>query len=325
MNHDKVVVLLRNQHLVSLAAQRVGKSAAHTYARLLSQFEECPFQVREDSEPSPEAEDSPGDLPEIDMNRLLLSINADDDLESHEDAADHQSRHTSHNDSGVSYGNGHSNGDSSKSEPIGVATIELELSALAEAPYEFVSRDPDNLKWTVDLKKLAIHVRNQEVFGVVKALHGDVAVRIIRILLEHGKLDERLLQEIALVSAKDLRQTLARLKAAGFIELQEVPREPQRQPSRTLYLWFYDPDRVRRMLVDDSYKCQTRCFQRLEIERRKIRSTLEKAERSDVKGNEEELLSQAELDVLLKWNRTEAWLLGEIIRLDNFVAVFRDF
>lgn len=153
---------------------------------------------------------------------------------------------------------------------------------------------------------------------------GPPSLRLIRMLMEKGRLDEKTLQEMGLLGAKDLRQTLAELGQLGFTDLQEVPREAQHQPNRTMYLWFHDPERVRTTLLEGLYKSMTRMSQRLRMERRGLNSTLDKVERSDVKGNEEQMLPPAELTVWKRWLRKEEWMLGELSRLDESVALLRD-
>ena len=60
---------------------------------------------------------------------------------------------------------------------------------------------------------------------------------------------------------------------------------------------------------------------RIKLERRRLRSTLDKVERSDVKGNEESLLAPEELTVLKQWRKRECWLLAELGRLDDIVIL----
>jgi len=181
------------------------------------------------------------------------------------------------------------------------------------------------ITWTVEYRHLARKLRHLELERIIETRYGDVALRVVRVLHAKGKLDEKRLQEISLLPPKDLRQVLASMQAGGFVDLQEVPRDAQRQPSRTIYLWFYDPDRVRRNVLQDTYKAMSRCLQRIKFERNRLKAFLEKAERSDVKGNEERFLSEAELKTLQQWKDKEAMLLGEVSRLDDLVAVLRDF
>ena len=69
----------------------------------------------------------------------------------------------------------------------------------------------------------------------------------------------------------------------------------------------------------------SRTLQRIKFERDRLRDFLEKTERSDVKGHEEEYLTEPELELLRRWRAKEALLLAEVARLDDMVAVFRDY
>ena len=155
--------------------------------------------------------------------------------------------------------------------------------------------------------------------------YGDVALRVLRVLHAKGKLDEKRLQEISLLPFKDLRQTLASMQSGGFVDLQEVPKDAQRQPSKTIFLWYFDPDRVASSVLEDTYKAMSRTLQRIKFERSLRRDFLDKTERSDVKGNEERWLSEGELEQLQRWRGMEAMLLGVVSRLDDMVAVLRDY
>lgn len=201
------------------------------------------------------------------------------------------------------------------------------LSLLAQEPYMFSTRNMQSgiICWSVEFRHLARRLRHLELERLIEARFGGIAVRIVRVLAAKGKLDEKRLQEISLMATKDLRQVLAQMEAAGFIDLQEVPRDAQRQPARTIYLWFYDPDRVASMVIEDTYKSMARCLQRVAVERHKLKYFLEKTERTDVKGNEERFLSSGELKTLQQWRDTEAMLFGEVSRLDDIIAILRDY
>lgn len=205
--------------------------------------------------------------------------------------------------------------------------IQQHLSLLAQEPYLFATRKMESglVTWAVEFRQLARRLRHLEIERYIEARFGSIAVRAVRVLGARGRLDEKRLQEISLTASKDLRQILAQMEAAGVIDLQEVPRDAQRQPSRTLYLWFYDPDRTCTMIVEDIYKTMSRCLQRLKVEREKIKSLLQKAERTDVKANMERYLSDGERQTLLEWQEKEALILGEVSRLDDMVAALRDY
>lgn len=200
------------------------------------------------------------------------------------------------------------------------------LEILAEGPFSFFEYSPILDEWLVHKRKLNLFLRDQELLRLVaEGLRvDDPKLRIVRMLSDKGKLDEKNLQEIGLLNAKELRQNLASLQSAGLLELQEVPREPQRQPNRTIFLWFYDAERVQKMYLNKLYKSMSRLFQRLDVERNRLATTLTKIERTDVQGLEEDILSAAELKVLSQWRQREAWFMAEISRIDDAVSILRD-
>lgn len=205
--------------------------------------------------------------------------------------------------------------------------VDQHLSLLQQPPYIFTTKRTISSipNWTVEFRHLSRKLRHQEIESIIETRYGDVALRIIRVLQTKGKLDEKRLQEISLLPFKDLRQVLASMQTGNFIDLQEVPRDGTRQPSRTIFLWSYDPDRLSSSILEDVYKSMSRCLQRIKFEHFRLKDFLDKADREDIKGREELYLSEAELVTLEQWRAKEALLLGEVDRLDDIVAAFRDY
>lgn len=205
--------------------------------------------------------------------------------------------------------------------------VNQHLSLLSQPPYNLASNVNLSgvIKWRVGFRGLARKLRHLELERMIESRYGDVALRVVRVLHAKGKLDEKRLQEISLLPFKDLRQTLASMQSGGFVDLQEVPRDAQRQPSKTIFLWYYDPDRVCSSILEDTYKAMSRTLQRIKFERDLNKDFLEKTERSDVKGHEEQYLTEGELERLQRWRTKEAQLLAMVARLDDMVAVFRDY
>lgn len=178
--------------------------------------------------------------------------------------------------------------------------------------------------WSVPFAILSHTLRLTEINTTMTAHYGSPALRILHILQKHGKLDEKTLIAYSLLATKLLRSTLSSLHSAGYIELQEVPRDNNRAPSKTLYLWFFDEGRCSRRLLDDYYQAMSRCLQRLKAERDGVRELLAKSQRSDVRGREKEFLLGEEWKKFEKWREVEETLLGEVSRLDEGVVVLRD-
>lgn len=216
-------------------------------------------------------------------------------------------------------GNGH---DRSSCHSVSTREIDQHLARLAEGPYTFI--EEFGAGWQVDKQQLDKHVAKEELLRLMASRLDHPGPRILRTLIEKGKLEERTLQEMGLLGARELRQSLALMKQMGYLDLQEVPRNPQRQPNQTVFLWFHDYERVQQHILEILYKSMSRLLQLLSLERERISSTMVKIERQDVKNREQQALGEAEYAVLSRFRRIEAWVWAEIGRLDTSVAVLRD-
>lgn len=207
--------------------------------------------------------------------------------------------------------------------------LQQHLLLLANQSCKFLHRLPPIWEkpeaWSVDYNSLSKHLLITSIFEIANSRFGPLATRLLRILRQKGKLDEKTLTSLALINQKSTRAYLSEMNRAGFIELQEIPKDNNRQPGRMIFLWFFDEERCRKRLLDETFKAMTRVLQRVNLEKEKSRYTVEKSERTDVQGREDELLNKEEKRVLNEWRAKEERLLGELGRLDDLVAVLRDF
>ncbi|SLM39662.1 RNA polymerase III subunit RPC82-related, helix-turn-helix [Lasallia pustulata] len=210
-----------------------------------------------------------------------------------------------------------------------VELIRQHLLLLAEHPLgfaEYIKRTPTKPEqWTINFRSLARQLRQMELENTIATRFGPGATRLVRIFLEKGKLDEKAITSIGLINQKLMRSILTAMHEAGYLELQEIPRDNARQPSRTMFLWYFDPDRCRQKLLEETYKAMARCLQRARVEKEAVQLTVDKANRTDVVGKEDEYLGVDERMALSTWREKEERLLGEVGRLDDLVAVLRDF
>ena len=223
--------------------------------------------------------------------------------------------------------------DSSDDGDPSVSSSQLELARthlllLAEHPFGFVQHHKSSQSspesWSVPYKALTAQIRRNHLEDAVRSRYGATAFRIIRILQEKGKLGEKEIANFGLINPKTLRSELATIHGGGHLELQELPRDNHRAAARTIYLWFFDEERCRLKVLEDTYQTMARCLQRLQVERELVQGLLKKAARTDVAGREAELLLPDELTALRKWQDLEEKMLGEISRLDDLVFVLRD-
>lgn len=322
---------LRNNRFVGLAEQDAPSATAQVYDCLLRRVEYITTCCRDAHEIPREGEEGEQFSVPIELDKIVDDVDPSLDL-SGSIGPSNPSQLVNHRGK-RSLENG-TNGDYDDEDARDASTgssrayqVNQHLSLLSQPPYNLASSVEVSrvIKWRVGFRGLARKLRHLELERLIESRYGDVALRVVRVLHAKGKLDEKRLQEISLLPFKDLRQTLASMQSGGFVDLQEVPRDAQRQPSKTIFLWYYDPDRVCSSILEDTYKAMSRTLQRIKFERELIKDFLEKTERSDVKGREEEYLTEGELERLRRWRNKEAQLLAMVSRLDDMVAVFRDF
>ncbi|KAI9803935.1 MAG: RNA polymerase III subunit C82 [Piccolia ochrophora] len=205
--------------------------------------------------------------------------------------------------------------------------IRQHLRLLSEPPLELVTlmSNKSHGEWTVDFRTLTATLKRTALENIIHTRFGLLGLRLTRILLDKGKLDEKQLGNMSLTKQKDIRATVGAMHSAGFLALQEVPKDNSRAPSRTIYLWYVDVARVAKLVLEETYKTMARLLQRAASEREAIRGLLEKAERTDVVGKEEIYLSNGEREALRGWRDKEERLFGELGRLDELVGVLRDY
>ena len=199
-----------------------------------------------------------------------------------------------------------------------------QLHVLADDPQAFVHYDKHFKTWSVDHNRLVRLLVQFELERTINARFGPTATRMIRILHEKGKLEEKQIGQSGLIQQKELRTVLAMMQESEYLDDQEVPRDNSRQPSRNIYLWSYDQDHTRRVVIERIYKTMSRLLQRYDFEKQGISGVLDKASRTDVEGHEDEFLTAVEHEGLAKWMGKAEKLSIQLSRLDELVLLFRD-
>jgi DNA-directed RNA polymerase III subunit RPC3 len=124
---------------------------------------------------------------------------------------------------------------------------------------------------------------------------------------------------------EDVRTKLVEMQMSGIVDIQEVPKDSTRAAGRTIFLWYFDPDRVKMIALEHIYKTMSRFLQVLKAEKYDERDILSQAKRTDVIGQESEMLSPDRLERLNEIRDKEKRIFTQIGRLDALVAIFKDF
>ncbi|KAK3314778.1 RNA polymerase III subunit RPC82-domain-containing protein [Apodospora peruviana] len=198
------------------------------------------------------------------------------------------------------------------------------LLLLAESNQHFVRHCGYN-DWTVDFVPLMDVLREAELDSVIERKSGRQGLRLVRILRAKGKLDEKTLPNLALMKKNEIQQKMLEMQTAGFIQVQEVPRDNKADVKKSFFLWFVDLEKSINTLLDTSYKAMLRCVQVLEVIRQKEKDVLLLTKRSDVRGRERDVMRKEYYDRYARFQANEKKLFAQVMRIDDLVALLRDF
>ncbi|KAF8721906.1 hypothetical protein AX14_010116 [Amanita brunnescens Koide BX004] len=182
-----------------------------------------------------------------------------------------------------------------------------------------------NSRVQVEFGVICRRFRQHVLEAVALEKHGTAGVRIVRLLLETGKMDEKQISKIVMMAPKDVRPLLMALSTDSLISMQEVPKSADRNPTRTIYLWYVDLQKAYSMLLVDMYKTLYNISLRRqsECEVPEIKAVLEKRERIDV-SQDETLLSRLERELLRGWEEKQERLCVLEMRVEESAFILRD-
>ncbi|THH10267.1 hypothetical protein EW145_g1436 [Phellinidium pouzarii] len=177
----------------------------------------------------------------------------------------------------------------------------------------------------VELEIVCRRLRRRVLEAVARERYGDEAVRIIRLLLANGKMGGDQIAKVAMMAATAVRPLLTSLSADSLVSLQEVPKGADRNPQRTIYLWYVDLRKAYSVLIGNLYKTlfNIGMRRRAEEEDTTVKAVREKSERTDV-CEDSSLLSRTEREVLRQWEERRDKLTVLETRVEEAVFILRD-
>ncbi|KAG5980849.1 hypothetical protein E4U55_003561 [Claviceps digitariae] len=297
-----------------------------------------PYSYDSDSDSDEDEDDGPGPnvKPKAPRGRMARAVSAaaaaaaagagsdrrlggDDDDD--DDDPDLQSQMNGHRQTKVKFE------DAAAPKESRIDQMRNHLLLLAESKHRFVRHSGNHGRgqWAVDFDLLMDRLRESELDAYIEQSHGRHGLRLTRILREQGKMDEKMLPSAALMKKSDVQGKMLAMQMAGLVDVQEVPKDNSRLANRTMFFWFFDGERTQAQLLDDVYKGMLRCLQILDVERHKERNILTFVERKDVQGKEQEVMTTEHYNKYNQHLEAQQRLLGQVSRLDDMIAVFRDY
>lgn len=210
-------------------------------------------------------------------------------------------------------------------KPLIGECLEKYIEVLEEDQMKILRKDAGRTgQYIIHLKAAARILKRNLIQDIVATRFGSAYVRIVNMLLEKGKLEEKQISRFSMMPVKDVREKLTTLCTFGVLNLQEVPKTNDRTPSRTFYLWEVMLDRAADQLTDRLFHTMGNLRQRRFVERSKRAVLLDKCERTDVKANDA-LLNSAEKRELETLNGVLEMLEVQEQRIAEMVMTLKEF
>ncbi|NXE41119.1 RPC3 polymerase, partial [Ptilorrhoa leucosticta] len=168
---------------------------------------------------------------------------------------------------------------------IGKQVLDQYLALLADDPLEFVGKSGDSGGGTYTVSILwASRVppspfQHPSLMPLLLHRFGSRCARIFRLLLRKKHLEQKQVEDFAMIPAKEAKDMLYRMLSENLVSLQEIPKTPDHAPSRTFYLYTVNVMAAARMLLHRCYKSVANLMERRQHETRENKRLLEKSQR----------------------------------------------
>ncbi|XP_066539424.1 DNA-directed RNA polymerase III subunit RPC3 [Hoplias malabaricus] len=164
---------------------------------------------------------------------------------------------------------------------IGRPILDQYLTLLVDDPMEFVSKTGDSGggMYVVNLHRALANLARATLESVVQERFGSRSARIFRLLLRKRHLEQKQVEDFAMIPAKEAKEMLYTLLSENLVQLQEIPKTPDHAPSRTFYLYTVNQLATARLLLQNCYKAVGNLIQRRLFETKENKRHLEKSQR----------------------------------------------
>ncbi|XP_008278927.1 DNA-directed RNA polymerase III subunit RPC3 [Stegastes partitus] len=177
------------------------------------------------------------------------------------------------------------------------------LTLLVDDPMEFVGKagESGGGMYVVNLHRALANLARATLESVVQERFGSRSARIFRLLLRKRHLEQKQVEDFAMIPAKEAKDMLYTLLSQNLVQLQEIPKTPDYAPSRTFYLYTVNQLPTARMLLQNCYKTVANLIERRLFEAKESKRLLEKSQRIEAilaslqaSGAEPEQLTEVE-------------------------------
>lgn len=176
--------------------------------------------------------------------------------------------------------------------------------------------------YTIPFLQLSKFIKLFHYEALLKTTMGNNAFRIFKCIKDMKLVDEKAISNLVLLKERTVKNELYHLINMNVIEIQEIPRSADRAASKTFYLFRHKDASLYRYLSLALAFNMGEILTNVVQFKAEHKILLEKCEREDVKGQEEELLLESELKTLRDLQLREISNIGRFNRIKWLFTVF---
>lgn len=136
--------------------------------------------------------------------------------------------------------------------------------------------------FSVNLERAVRLLAEAVLTSIVQDRFGAKSCRIFRLLLEKKYIEQKQIEELAMIPARDAKEWTYKMFQEKFIMAQELPRTPDYAPSRMIYLFHVDIPQLSRQVLEWCYQALTNLVLRRDHITQEHRRLVDKKQRVDL-------------------------------------------
>lgn len=150
----------------------------------------------------------------------------------------------------------------SAAEMVTVDHLNEALDVLQEERYGFVSRIGLS-SFVVEIRKMSQLLKQRAVEQLILKRHGTPGLRIFRLLVDKGSVEQRQLLELAMLPGTTARERLYAMFKDGYVVVNEIPCSSDYKSSRSFFLWSVNMKQLFKNVLCHAYKATLNMLLRL--------------------------------------------------------------
>lgn len=176
--------------------------------------------------------------------------------------------------------------------------------------------------YTIPFIQIAPFIKQYHYEMLIKTTMGTNSLRVLKCIQLMKLVDEKAISNAVLLKDRTVKSEIYKLVNLNVIEIQELPRSADRAALKTFFLFRHKEALLYRYLSFALAYAMAGLLTNITQFKLEHKILLEKCEREDVKGNEEELLLESELKTLRDLQQREVSNLGRFNRTKWLYVVF---